>query len=168
MGSIGLLFDKILTIHNKHGPFELTLCIGDFFGPSPGGNDSDDVGRLLGGQLRAPIPCYIMQGEYPLPERVIEQFSKANGELCSNVFLLSKSAVVTTAEGLRIACIGGTYKAAVYNGSEIPHVRIYPEVNPVRQNHCRAFRPLISRHKRSQNYSPTPFPLVWTARLSPP
>jgi hypothetical protein len=90
-----------------------------------------------------------MQGEYPLPERVIEQFSKANGELCSNVFLLSetslllavleitntpnlgKSAVVTTAEGLRIACIGGTYKAAVYSGSEIPHVRIYPEANPV-------------------------------------
>jgi len=29
-----------------------------------------------------------MQGEYPLPERVIEQFSKTNGELCENVFLL--------------------------------------------------------------------------------
>lgn len=42
-----------------------------------------------------------------------------------------KSAVVTTAEGLRIACIGGTYKAAVYSGSEIPHVRIYLKVNPV-------------------------------------
>jgi hypothetical protein len=51
MGSIGLLFDKILAIHNKHGPFELALCIGDFFGPSSGGNDSDDVGRLLEGQL---------------------------------------------------------------------------------------------------------------------
>jgi hypothetical protein len=42
-----------------------------------------------------------------------------------------KSAVVTTAEGLRIACIGGTYKAAVYSGSEIPHVRIHSEVNQV-------------------------------------
>lgn len=42
-----------------------------------------------------------------------------------------KSAVVTTAEGLRIACIGGTYKAAVYSGSEIPHVCIHSEVNPV-------------------------------------
>ena len=42
-----------------------------------------------------------------------------------------KSAVVTTAEGLRIACIGGTYKAAVYSGSEIPHVRIHSEVDPV-------------------------------------
>lgn len=42
-----------------------------------------------------------------------------------------KSAVVTTAEGLRIGCIGGTYKAAVYSGSEIPHVRIHLEVNHV-------------------------------------
>lgn len=81
-----------------------------------------------------------------MPEGVIEQFSKTNGELCSNLFLLGrpsaipfvlhkaltldpgKSAVVTTAEGLRIACIGGTYKAAVYSGSEIPHVRVYSEV----------------------------------------
>jgi hypothetical protein len=93
------------------------------------------------------MPCYVMQGEHPLPDTVIEQFSKASGELCSNLFLLSgtalpfrplevtdilnpgKSAVVTTADGLRIACIGGTYKAAVYSGSEIPHVRICSEVN---------------------------------------
>jgi hypothetical protein len=53
MGSIGPLFDKMLAIHNKHGPFELALCVGDFFGPSSsGGNDSDEIGRLLGGHLR--------------------------------------------------------------------------------------------------------------------
>jgi hypothetical protein len=49
MGSISPLFEKMLAIHNKHGPFELALCVGDFFGPD---NDSDDVGRLLGGELR--------------------------------------------------------------------------------------------------------------------
>jgi hypothetical protein len=52
MGSIGPLFDKMSAIHNKHGPFELALCIGDFFGPLSGDNDSDEVGRLLGGELR--------------------------------------------------------------------------------------------------------------------
>lgn len=31
-----------------------------------------------------------MQGEHPLPEGVIEQFSKTNGELCKDVFLLSE------------------------------------------------------------------------------
>ena len=52
MGSIALLFDKILAIQSKHGPFEVALCIGDFFGPLSFTNESDDIGRLLGGELR--------------------------------------------------------------------------------------------------------------------
>ncbi len=35
-----------------------------------------------------------MQGEHPMPEIVIEQFSKTNGELCDNVFLLSGPNVI--------------------------------------------------------------------------
>jgi hypothetical protein len=50
---------------------------------------------------------------------------------CTDILNSGKSAVVTTAEGLRIACLGGTYKDAVYSGSEIPHVRIHPDVNHV-------------------------------------
>jgi hypothetical protein len=111
MGSIATLFDKMSTIHEKHGPFNLALCVGDFFGP-PGVNDGGDAEKLLGGQLRgapqlyrevadflnqcsqAPLPCYIMQGEHPMPEIVIEKFSKTNGELCDNVFLLSGPNVI--------------------------------------------------------------------------
>ena len=50
-GSIAPLFDKILAIHTKHGPFDLALCIGDFFGSSSGGNNSGDMGRLLREEL---------------------------------------------------------------------------------------------------------------------
>lgn len=35
-----------------------------------------------------------MQGEYPLPEVVIERFSKTNGELCDNLFLLSETSIL--------------------------------------------------------------------------
>jgi hypothetical protein len=38
----------------------------------------------------APLKCYIMQGEHPLPERVIEKFAKTGGELCQDVFLLGE------------------------------------------------------------------------------
>jgi len=31
-----------------------------------------------------------MQGENPLPDSVIEQYSKTGGELCKDVFLLSE------------------------------------------------------------------------------
>ena len=36
---------------------------------------------------------------------------------------------MTTAEGLRIACLGGTYKPEIYDGSEIPHVRAHTHFN---------------------------------------
>jgi hypothetical protein len=52
--------------------------------------------QLTGGRLRicviAPLDCYIMQGEHPLPQPVIEKFAKAGGQLAKNVFLLRKSA----------------------------------------------------------------------------
>jgi len=57
MGSIATLFDKMSTIHEKHGPFNLALCIGDFFG-LPGVNDGGDAEKLLGGQLRGAPQLY--------------------------------------------------------------------------------------------------------------
>lgn len=87
----------------------------------------------------APIECYIMQGEHPLPESVVEKFAKTGGELCKNVFLMSehhnteclaglwcwlgKSGIITTAHGLRIACLGGTYDSDIYASAEAPPVR---------------------------------------------
>lgn len=38
----------------------------------------------------APIECYIMQGDNPLSDSVIQKFAKTGGELCKNVFLMSK------------------------------------------------------------------------------
>ena len=39
----------------------------------------------------APVECYIMQGEHPLPAPVIEKFAKTGGALSKNVFLLRES-----------------------------------------------------------------------------
>lgn len=63
MGLIDKLFDKISAIHEKHGPFNLALCTGDFFGP-PGVDDSGNAERLLGGQLRGAPQLYREVGEY--------------------------------------------------------------------------------------------------------
>ncbi|KAF8965212.1 CwfJ C-terminus 1-domain-containing protein-like protein, partial [Flammula alnicola] len=121
-GSIRDLFAKVKAIDAKHGKFDLLLCIGDFFGPlkdAADGSDADDeIAQLLDGRLEAPIECYIMQGEYPLPSRVVEKFAKTGGELCKNVFMMSKSGIVTTANGLRIACLGGIYDPSIYGSAE--------------------------------------------------
>ena len=43
-----------------------------------------------------------------------------------------KSATFTTAEGLRIACLGGTYDPNIYHGSELPQVCIsYSPAEPL-------------------------------------
>ncbi|TFK76363.1 nuclear protein [Pluteus cervinus] len=118
-GSIKALFSKITSIDAKHGKFDLVLCIGDFFGPpKESSEDGDEVEDLLAGRLHAPIECYIMQGEYPLPHNVIDKFTQTNGELAKNVFLLTKSGLVTTANGLRIGCLGGIFENTVYSSSE--------------------------------------------------
>ena len=90
----------------------------------------------------APLDCYIMQGEHALPGPVIEKFAKTGGQLSKNVFLLreytihvsledvlriavDKSGVLSTAHGLRIACLGGIYDRNLYSASESVHVRVY-------------------------------------------
>ena len=85
------------------------LCVGDFFGPLKEDDSVDDeVLQLLEGRIEgaaphvnrgiyrvqptfysAPIECYIMQGDQPLPGKVVEKFAKTGGELCKNVFLIS-------------------------------------------------------------------------------
>ncbi|KAF8077783.1 CwfJ C-terminus 1-domain-containing protein-like protein [Lyophyllum atratum] len=117
-GSIDDFFTKIKAIDAKHGKFDLVLCTGDFFGPIKDEEGEGDISKLLTGQLEAPIDCYIMQGEHPLPEMVVERFAKNGGELCKKVFLLSKSGIITTANGLRIACLGGTYDADIYSTAD--------------------------------------------------
>ncbi|KAF7311467.1 Nuclear protein [Mycena kentingensis (nom. inval.)] len=57
----------------------------------------------------SPIECYVMPGDILLSDAVIQQFAKTQGEICKNIFLMSKSGMMTTASGLRIACLGGRF-----------------------------------------------------------
>lgn len=122
LGSVRDLFAKIKSIDAKHGKFDCVLCVGDFFGPlqdaSAHDGTQDEVSQLLNGNIQAPLKCYIMQGNHPLPEDVIEKYADTGGELCKDVFLLNKSALVTTVQGLRIACLGGIYNPDIYASSE--------------------------------------------------
>ncbi|KAJ6531281.1 CwfJ C-terminus 1-domain-containing protein-like protein [Mycena capillaripes] len=118
VGSIRDLFTKIKAIDAKHGKFDLVLCTGDFFGPLGEPTAEDETSQLLAGTLEAPIECYIMQGDHPLSDAVIQKFAKTGGELCKNVFLMSKSGIITTANGLRIACLGGRYDPEIYHSAD--------------------------------------------------
>ena len=55
MGSIRDLFAKIKSIDDKHGKFDLVLCLGDFFGPPKDAAEAyeadHEVMQLLDGRL---------------------------------------------------------------------------------------------------------------------
>ncbi len=114
VGLIRDLFAKIKAIDAKHGKFDIVLCTGDFFGPLKDDQSElaadSEIAELLDGRLEgahnyllirtgfiaflyfvhiAPIDCYVMQGEHPLPKRVVEKFAKTGGELGKNIFLMS-------------------------------------------------------------------------------
>ncbi|KAF8896981.1 CwfJ C-terminus 1-domain-containing protein-like protein [Mucidula mucida] len=119
LGSIRDLFAKVKAIDAKHGKFDFVLCVGDFFGPPKIDDEGEDETELLlNGQIEAPLEFYIMQGKIPFPHSVIQKFARTGGEICKNVFMLSKSGLITTPNGLRIACLGGIYDPEVYSTSE--------------------------------------------------
>lgn len=76
-----------------------------------------------------------MQGDSPVPDAAIQKFAKTGGQLAKNVFMLSnvvlsrleratdrvspaKSGLVTTAQGLRIASLGGVFDHNIFYTSE--------------------------------------------------
>ncbi|KAH9950204.1 nuclear protein [Amylocystis lapponica] len=155
-GSIRELFSKIKTIDAKHGKFDLVLCTGDFFGPPKDEGEEvgedDEIAQLLDGRLEAPVECYIMQGEHPLPAPVIEKFAKTSGQLSQKVFLLHKSGIMRTAHGLRIACLGGIYDSNLYAASESPHGFTSPYFTSATVDKLLA-NTLTSTQPQGQNYT---------------
>ncbi|KAL1500780.1 hypothetical protein ABEB36_006225 [Hypothenemus hampei] len=101
-GRFDVLFKRVAAINNKSGPFDLLLCVGNFFGIN---NKEFRPYRL--GDKTVPVPTYILGPnkqdqlkEYPEDE---SQF-----ELCPNVYYLGKRGIYNDSKGLRIAYISGT------------------------------------------------------------
>ncbi|KAF7337976.1 Nuclear protein [Mycena venus] len=76
------------------------------------------VGSAIGVLSRPQSNATSCKGDNPLSDAVIQKFAKTGGELCKNVFLMNKSGIITTANGLRIACLGGRYDPEIYFSAE--------------------------------------------------
>ncbi|KAG9021845.1 hypothetical protein FRB95_001263 [Tulasnella sp. JGI-2019a] len=128
-GAIATLFSKVKTMNAKHGPFELLLYTGDFFGPLDQVESNEDISQLLLGKLEVPMTTYIMQGDCPLPTSVINKVAQTGGQICSNVLVVGKTNVLRTSQGLRIAWLGGVYDKATYDtptsSDMVPHSQAY-------------------------------------------
>ncbi|KAK8756797.1 hypothetical protein V5799_000502 [Amblyomma americanum] len=92
-GQFDKLFDRVSTVNKKNGPFEMLLCVGDFFGP--------DTSRWLEYKLsnrKVPLQTYAV-GVTP------DSFSES--DLADNVVHLGSRGMFTGASGLKIAYFCG-------------------------------------------------------------
>ncbi|PKY49479.1 hypothetical protein RhiirA4_405497 [Rhizophagus irregularis] len=101
-GKLAELFAGVNKINNKFGPFDLLLCVGDFFG-----EDNTEIESLISGEIKVPITSYFMYGERELPDIVKERIASNNGEFCPNLFYLGQKGSINTIHGVKIAFVSG-------------------------------------------------------------
>jgi hypothetical protein len=84
-GRIQELFEKLVALNAKAGPFNVVLCLGDLFG---GADEQDDYFRgLISGEVEIPVSTYFTIGRKPLPES-IRMLVGHGGQVCENLFFL--------------------------------------------------------------------------------
>ncbi|OLL22633.1 CWF19-like protein mug161 [Neolecta irregularis DAH-3] len=111
-GKIEQAFAKAKLIDTQHGPFDVLICLGSFFGKT----ESDQVVKLLNGEIEVPLRTYFLLGQDPLPAMISEKTEREQ-DICSNLFYLGKSGILTTTPGVRIAFLGGIYDPDAYEAT---------------------------------------------------
>ncbi|KAJ8925700.1 hypothetical protein NQ315_009547 [Exocentrus adspersus] len=103
-GKFDTFFKRVENINKKAGPFDLLLCVGNFFGI----NNKEFTPYKLG-EKKVVVPTYILGpnkedhiGLYPSGD--------SDNELCSNVYYLGKRGVYTDSKGVRIAYLSGIFE----------------------------------------------------------
>ena len=98
-GKFDELLKKVTTVNKKSGPFDLLICVGEFFGPDQALNK-----KVASGEVPFPIPTYILG---PCCPSTSQYFEEDNSEFSQNLTYLGKKGILNTASGLTIAYLNG-------------------------------------------------------------
>ncbi|KAI5838398.1 CwfJ C-terminus 1-domain-containing protein-like protein [Morchella snyderi] len=113
-------FTKATALHTKNN-FSLALLLGDLFA-APGTpdvpSDTENIQKLLRGEIKVPLPTYFGLGRHSLPPSVREKIA-SSGEVCENLFFLGKKTVLNTSEGVRIVALGGRLDANIQTDAKV-------------------------------------------------
>lgn len=95
-----MLFNKVDNINKKAGPFDLLLCVGNFFGI----NNTEYL-PFLNGSKKVPIPTYILG---PNKEDHLKFYPAEESDICENLYYLGKRGLYSVSGGLKVAYLSGT------------------------------------------------------------
>ncbi|XP_034382649.1 CWF19-like protein 1 [Cyclopterus lumpus] len=102
-GRLTALFTRVQTIQKKAGPFDLLLCVGEFFGSTP--EAEAEWQQYKTGAKKAPVHTYILGAA---SQKAAKSFPSADGcELADNITYLGRRGVFTGVSGLQIAYVSG-------------------------------------------------------------
>ncbi|XP_060519508.1 CWF19-like protein 1 [Cylas formicarius] len=98
-GNFDTLCKRVEIVNKKTGPFDLVLCVGNFFGI----NNQDFIPYKMG-EKKVPLATYILGPNY---DYHVKEYQNEQYELCENVYHLGKRGIYTDSKGVRIAYISG-------------------------------------------------------------
>ncbi|XP_034994563.1 CWF19-like protein 1 isoform X3 [Zootoca vivipara] len=101
-GRLGSLYSRVQAVQSKSGPFDLLLCVGNFFGSA----QDPEWEQYQTGAKKAPIQTYVLGANN---SETAQCFPDASGcELAENITYLGRKGVFSGASGLQIAYLSGT------------------------------------------------------------
>ncbi|KAM0892668.1 hypothetical protein ACQ4PT_025596 [Festuca glaucescens] len=114
-GRLHQLFKRVKSVNQSTGPFNALLCVGQFFSPEVGEEDSPpgDFADYLEGRAAVPIPTYFTGDYGPTAPRLLSKaaadargFAPGGIQICPNLFWLRGSALFNL-HGLSVAYLSG-------------------------------------------------------------
>uniref|UniRef100_A0A182WLG0 Cwf19-like C-terminal domain-containing protein n=1 Tax=Anopheles minimus TaxID=112268 RepID=A0A182WLG0_9DIPT len=101
-GKLKAFFARIENVNKKSGPFDLVLCVGDFFGSHP---EMETLEEYKNNLKTVAAPVYILG---PTRKELAQYYANTEeGDICTNLSYLGKRGVYTTSGGLKIAYLSG-------------------------------------------------------------
>lgn len=106
-GHYSKLFKRVHDVNLKAGPFDLLLCIGDFFG-----EDTDTYNELVNGDTELPnVHTYILgpiTSQFRKLHPNVDNFDHGF-EIVDGITFLGRSGILNTSQGLRIGYLNGQF-----------------------------------------------------------
>ncbi|KAI9592483.1 CwfJ C-terminus 1-domain-containing protein-like protein [Syncephalis fuscata] len=122
--NIKTLLGRVASLNKKSGPFDIAIIVGDIFTDTEDEAQNTIIDTLLSGKIDVPITTYWVPGRRLLPQTIKDHVDKTNGELCPNLTYLGVCGMLTTAQGIKLAYVGGadtniTTTTLTYNPTEV-------------------------------------------------
>ncbi|VDN18816.1 unnamed protein product, partial [Gongylonema pulchrum] len=98
-GQFKALVKRVNEVNDKHGPFVMLFCVGEFFG-----TDDETNRKIISGDITMPLPTYILGPCSPSTSRY---YPEAGCDFSGNLTFLGKKGILNTADGLQVAYLSG-------------------------------------------------------------